>query len=253
MKSAVAARLAGVPVTGYDAASAREPAATRLYRRRFAVPKDLHAVERSRRLLAAAVGYAMPGAMGRHGLAPPPASPATAGLPSHYGLILHATSWPTKHWPEDHWRRLLERMAAGGTAIALPWGNAAEKTRAERLAAGIGNAIVLPRIFSGAELAALVARADFAIGLDTGLMHLAAAYGVPGVSLFGPTDPMRSGPYGENQLVIQSGYAKAPCFRRRCSDEPDGMCCMRAIPVDRVLAVLSDTTREGPPEPQRGQ
>ena len=180
-----------------------------------------------------------------YGLAPPPA-PADAGLPAHYGLALHATSWPTKLWPEDHWRPLLERVAAGGIAIALPWGDAEERARAERLAAGIGNAVVLPRVFSGTELAAIVAHADFAVGLDTGLMHLAAAYGVPGVSLFGPTDPTRSGPYGENQLVIQSGHAKAPCFRRRCSDEPDGLCCMRAIGVDRVADALGLSRPKSP-------
>src|SRR5690606_24688363 len=69
VKSALPARLAG-PVSGYDAASAREPAATRLYRHRFPVPKEMHAVERTRRLLAAAVGYALPGEeMGRYGIA----------------------------------------------------------------------------------------------------------------------------------------------------------------------------------------
>ena len=133
---------------------------------------------------------------------------------------------------------LLERLSAGGIAIALPWGDAEEGRGPNDWPRGIGNAVVLPRVFSGAELAAIVAHADFAVGLDTGLMHLAAAFGVPGVSLFGPTDPTRSGPYGENQLVIQSGHAKAPCFRRRCSDEPDGLCCMRAIEVDRVAEAL---------------
>jgi heptosyltransferase-1 len=253
IKSAVPARLAGAPVAGYDAPSAREPAASRLYRHRFAVPKELHAVERTRRLLAAAVGYSIPEALGRYGLATPPTLPADTGLPGRYGLIFHATSWPTKHWPEDHWRRLLERMAANDTMVALPWGNAEEKARAERLASGLGNAVVLSRIFSGTELAAVVAHADFAVGLDTGLMHLAAAYGVPGVSLFGPTDPARSGPYGENQLVIKSAYPKAPCFRRRCVDEPDGMCCMHAIPVEEVVAVLSGPTPAEPSQPRRGQ
>lgn len=237
MKSALPAWLAG-PVSGYDARSAREPAATRLYRRRFAVPREMHAVQRTRRLLAAAVGYPAPDRAGEYGIAVDGAADPALGLPPRYAMVMHAASWPTKLWPEEHWRALLPELAGAGRGIVFPWGNADEKARAERLASGIPGTVVLPRMMAGAELTRVIAGAELAVGLDSGLMHLAAALRVPGVWLYGPTDPDLTGPYGERQTVIQSTWPKAPCRRRTCSDTPGGDCCMRAIGVERVAEAV---------------
>ncbi|MBN9021077.1 MAG: lipopolysaccharide heptosyltransferase I [Rhizobiales bacterium] len=238
VKSALPARLAG-PVSGYDAASAREPAATRLYARRFPVPKTMHAVERTRALLGAALGYPVPSGTGRYGIAADgPPDPALA-LPARYATVMHAASWVTKLWPEEHWRALLPAIAADGRGVVLPWGNAAEKARAERIAAGVPGAVVLPRVMAGAELAGVLAGAELAVGLDSGLMHLSAALGVPGVWLYGPTDPGLTGPYGDEQVVVRSGWPEAPCRRRTCTDTPGGDCCMRAIPVAEVAAAVT--------------
>ena len=237
MKSALPARLAGA-VSGYAAESAREPSAARLYRHRFAVPRQMHAVERTRRLLAAAVGYAVPDAPGNYGIAADGPPDPALGLPARYAMVMHAASWPTKLWPEAHWRALLPALAAGGRGVVFPWGNAEEKARAERLAAGISGAVVLPRVMAGADLARVIAGAELAVGLDSGLMHLAAALGVPGVWLYGPTDPGLTGPYGEGQTVIQSAWPKAPCRRRTCTDTPGGDCCMRAIGVGVVAETV---------------
>lgn len=246
MKSALAARLAG-EVSGFAAESAREPPAARLYRHRFAIPRDLHAVERTRRLLAAAVGYLAPEDMpGRFAIvADAPPDPAL-GLPARYALILHTASWPTKLWPEEHWRALLPSLAVGGRGLVFPWGNAAEQARALRLAETVPGAVVLPRVLAGEELARVIAAAEFAVGLDSGLMHLAVALHIPGVWLYGPTDPGLTGPYGEGQTVIQSPWPHAPCRRRTCGDTPTGDCCMRAIRVGEVAeAVLGAVARTG--------
>lgn len=238
IKSATFARLAGAKITGFDKASAREPAATRLYRHHYAVPKNLHAVERSRRLLAAALGYEL-----REGTTAPRIrrsgnAPGKMKLPARYGLALHAASWPTKLWPEDRWRRLIEERATKGDAIILPWGNADERARSERLASGVSGAIVLPRVLAGAELAHLIAGASFAVGLDSGLMHLVAAFDVPGVWLYGPTDPALTGPYGERQIVVRSTWPEAPCFRRRCDRTPGGACCTDAVAYEPVAEAV---------------
>ncbi|MCB1501512.1 MAG: lipopolysaccharide heptosyltransferase I [Bauldia sp.] len=239
MKSALPARLAG-PVTGYDADSAREPAATRLYRQRIPVPRAMHAVERTRRLLAAAVGYAVPDAPGRFGIAAAGPPDPVLGLPSRYAMAMHAASWPTKLWPESSWQALLPALTAPGRGLVLAWGNAEEKARAERLARVVPGAVILSRVMAGAELAAVIAGAELAVGLDSGLMHLSAALGVPGVWLYGPTDPGLTGPYGEGQTVVQSTWPQAPCRRRTCTDIPEGDCCMRAITVEEVSAGLGE-------------
>jgi heptosyltransferase I len=245
IKSAAFARLAGVPVDGFDLASAREPAAVRLYQRRHMIPKDLHAVDRSRRLLAAALGYDR-----REGTVAPRLARSDKArdrleLPERYGLILHAASWPTKLWPEDRWRRLVENRTGKGETVVLPWGKAEERARSERLANGVPGALVLPRVLVGAELVDLIAGASLAVGLDSGLMHLVAAFGVPGVWLYGPTDPALTGPYGERQIVVRSTRPEAPCFRRRCDRTPGGTCCMDAIayaPVAEAVDALLATS-----------
>jgi heptosyltransferase-1 len=242
MKSALLARLAGAPVAGYDRDSAREPVASRFYAKQIGVGKNMHAVERTRRLLAAAVGYPVPDGPGRFGLAKRGRALGIPGLPAHYGVVVHSASWPTKLWREDRWQRLIREATASGEGIVLPWGNAEERARAERLAEGTG-AMVLPRILPGDELSDLVGGARFAVGLDSGLMHLVSAFGVPGVWLYGPTDPALTGPYGDNQTIVRSDYPEAPCLRRRCDRTPGGTCCMDAIAHAGVAAAVSGLRR----------
>lgn len=241
LKSALPALLAGRGVVGYDAESAREPAASRLYRRKIAVSRAMHAVERNRRLLAAAIGYKPSAGQGRYGLVVPGNRPAD--LPPRYAVAMHAASWPSKLWPERNWRAVLEEITGTGRAVVLPWGNAEEKARAQRLAVDIDDVHVLPDVLSGAALAGVVAGADFAVGLDSGLMHLATALDVPGIWLFGPTDPGRTGPYGADQTVIRSNHPQAPCYRRDCDHE--GGTCMKAIDIyDVIDAVRSIADRD---------
>jgi len=106
--------------------------------------------------------------------------------------VIHATSRLSKLWPEDAWRRLIEGFAAAGLATVLPWGDEAERRRSERLAEGIDRASTPPRQ-SLASLARLLASADLAVGVDTGLTHLAAALRTPTVALFTETDPRGAG------------------------------------------------------------
>ncbi len=240
LKSIATARLAVAPVAGYDADSIREPAASRFYDRTVAVPRDLHAVERNRRLLAAALHYELPTGRGSFGL--PNSDDRRAGLPARYAILLHSASWPSKLWPEANWRRLVGHLAGQGLPAVLPWGNDEEKARAGRIAAA-GNAVVLEDRLGGAELAAVVGGAACAIGLDSGLMHLATALGVPGVWLFGPTDPGLTGPYGEGQAVIQSTNPAAPCRTRDCAHAAGGRSCMDVVDFERVAEAVDALIR----------
>ncbi len=106
--------------------------------------------------------------------------------------MLHATSRADKLWPEAHWRALIAAFARAGFAIVLPWGDESERARSERLAAGEPAARVPPRQPLPA-LATLLARAELVVGVDTGLVHLAAALGTPTVSLFVATDARLAG------------------------------------------------------------
>jgi len=215
LKSAWLTRYVKAPVAGLDRDSARESLASRFYDRRYAVPLDQHALERVRQLFAQALGYELPQGIGDYGL--DRAQLATPGE-EPYLLFLHGTTWPSKHWPEAYWRELAERMSAFGWAIRLPWGNAEEKARAERIAEGIAGASVLPRLNLGG-VAKVVAGARACVAVDTGLGHLAAALDVPSISLYGPTLPGRVGAYGRSQVHLCASGPDAgkgdrvkPCF-----------------------------------------
>ncbi|MBI5329646.1 MAG: lipopolysaccharide heptosyltransferase I [Betaproteobacteria bacterium] len=191
LKSAAIALLAQGPRAGLDRASAREPLASLTYARRYRAPRALHAITRNRLLTAQALGYA-PGAEAdiRYGVAPPATE---AGLPARYLVALHGTARAEKEYPEAAWLDLLARL---DLPVLLPWGNDAEKARAERLAARLPNVRVLPRL-DLAQLGGILAGARAVIGVDTGLMHLAAAFRRPGVGLYPATPPERFGARAE--------------------------------------------------------
>jgi heptosyltransferase-1 len=189
IKGAIVSRAARGTRHGFDRASIREPVATFFDDVHHAVPRNLHFAQRCRALAAAALGYRLEG---------PPRWELVVRVPSEaaparpFVVALHATSRVGKLWPENRWRALLEAMAGGGFASVLPWGSEAERSRSERLAAGIAQAVVPPRQTLPA-LAALISRAALVVGVDTGLTHLAAALGTPTVALFTETDPSRAG------------------------------------------------------------
>lgn len=237
LKSAAVARLAGAPVAGYEANSIREPTASRFYNRKFTVTRNLHAVERNRRLLAAALGYNIGDDQGAFGISIDE-SHDLPGLAEPYCLILHSGSWHSKLWSEKNWRALVTHLASRQLNVVLPWGSDEEKQRAKRIAVDNDRAIVLPDRLNGRKLAAVIGGARASIGLDTGLMHLASALGVPGVWLFGPTDPGLTGPYGAHQSIVQSTNPNAPCRTRECTHGPDRQTCMDGIDLDRVVSAL---------------
>jgi len=215
LKSAWLTRYVKAPVAGLDRESAREPIAARFYDRCYAVPRDQHALERVRQLFAQALAYPLPQDVADYGL---DREQMAAPSDQPYLLFLHGTTWPSKHWPEAYWRELAERMSDFGWAIRLPWGNAEEKARAERIVSGIANAAVLPKL-NLAGIARVIAGARACVAVDTGLGHLAAALDVPSISLYGPTLPGRVGAYGRSQVHLcasgpnaGSGDRHKPCF-----------------------------------------
>jgi heptosyltransferase-1 len=219
LKSAWLTRYVQAPVAGLDKASAREPVACRFYDRQVQVPRDQHAVERLRQLFAQALGYAVPATLGDYGLDRGRLLGSDADA-SPFVLFLHGTTWDTKHWPELYWRQLAERMGEQGLHVRLPWGNPAEKARAERIAEGLAHAQVLPRL-NLAGVAQVLAGAQACVAVDTGIGHLAAALDVPTISLFGPTNPGLTGAYGPSQVHMAADYPGcAPCLQKKCTYQP---------------------------------
>jgi lipopolysaccharide heptosyltransferase I len=204
LRTALMARLARGRRHGYDAASIRERLASPFYDRRHAVSRELHAVERNRRLTGAALGYTPQGAP-QFGL--DRARFAAPGV--RYAVLLHASAEPRKLWPEANWIALGRALAACGLDLVLPWGAEPERARSKRLAAALPRAHI-PERAPLDEVAALIAGATLVVGVDTGLLHLAAALGVPLVAVFAGSKPGLTGPVGAGPLAVLGTQGEPP-------------------------------------------
>src|SRR5688572_2239116 len=206
LKSALVARAAGGIGFGLDRRCARERIAARFYDVGLPVPRERHAVERNRDLVAQVFGY-VPKGEARYGLSAPEAPPPWAP-PQPYAVLLHAASRRQKAWPDDRWIALGSLLAASGHACVLPGGTAAERAHAARLAAAIPGALAAPAT-SLAEAAALIAHASCVAGVDTGLTHLAVALGRPTVGIYCATRPELTGLHGGDGVNL-GGPGKPP-------------------------------------------
>src|SRR5262252_8276508 len=168
---------------GFDSASVREWVAHLAYQRRYAAPKAMHAIERLRRLFAAALGYPLPGSAPDFRIQRERFVRPKVEIPSDYLVFIHNASWKTKLWPELHWTDLIGKCAQAGFKVLLPWGNAQEEARAKRLATR-PEVQVLPRL-NLSEIGYALAGAHACVCMDTGLSPLAPALDVPAIALYG--------------------------------------------------------------------
>ena len=221
VKSAWIARLAAGEHIGLSKQTARESLASRFYDSTFHIPLHLHAVERNRMLVAHAMKFGVEGPID-YGLRKLSGGPESKATPP-YAVFLHGTSRADKEWQEDAWRATGHALAKRGLQIILPWGSANEEIRSKRLAEGITAAIVPPRR-SIDQMASLLAGARVIVGVDTGLVHLGAALGVPTVAIFRGSDPALTGPVGQGPIAICGSAVLAPTVAEVLSA------------VDRVMA-----------------
>lgn len=190
LKSAWIARWASGVRHGYHWRSAREPLASLFYQRHHQVDARQHAVTRNRALAALALGYLMPTSPPDYGIAATAANPIVTTQP--YVVGLHATSRASKLWPVAHWIALAGMLQQRGLALILPWGSAAERQRADEIASQAPNVVAPDRLRLSA-IAALLSHARAAIGVDTGLTHLAVALNLPTVAIYTDTLPALTG------------------------------------------------------------
>lgn len=145
------------------------------------IERRAHAVIRARAVAAAALNYGLDDIVD-FGLQAPGLQPAW--MPAErYAVFFHATARAAKQWAPENWIRLAKGISARGMPILLPWGSDAERQAAETLAAQMPNARVLPRL-PLMEAVTLAQGAALAVGVDTGLTHIAAAFCRPTIELY---------------------------------------------------------------------
>lgn len=206
LKSALICRMAHGLRYGHSAEFAREPFASRFYDHRIPVPAELHAVTRNRLLASQALAYPLPETLD-YGIAIPSVPPAPTSGPDSVTLLT-ATSRDDKLWPSERWVALGQALHAQGLTSLLPAGSASERERATKIAAQIPHARVLPPM-NLRELAVTLAGSRLVVGVDTGLVHLAAALGRPTIALFCASNPTLTGVLS-NSATINLGQRGAP-------------------------------------------
>ena len=205
IRSALIARAARGRRHGYDAGSIRERAASVVYDVRHGVARDQHAIARNRILTGLALGYSPEGppayGLDRAKLAQP--------SPDRYAVLLHATAQRGKEWPVEHWIALGQSLCARNLRPVLPWGNAREQERSRAIAAALPN-VEVPALQPLDAVARLIAGATLVIGVDTGLLHLAGALGVPLIGIFVGSEPDLTGPTGQGPIAVIGGKGEVP-------------------------------------------
>jgi heptosyltransferase-1 len=189
--------------SGYEAAS-------RIFHT-MSVPVDrrTHAVLRGRLVAADALGYSVD-APADFGLRAPELQASASGwLPDQaYAVFFHATARAAKQWPAANWLEIGKTLAVRGMPVLLAWGSESEKQSAQQLAAHMPNARILPKL-SMMEAVTLAQRAALAIGVDTGLTHIAAAYNRPTLELYCDSPRWKTeGDWSTN--IINLGDSGAP-------------------------------------------
>ncbi|MBN2397226.1 MAG: glycosyltransferase family 9 protein [Deltaproteobacteria bacterium] len=148
--------------------------------------------------------------------------------------------WDTKMWDDGKCAQLCDRIAE---ELKLPvvFTGGRDRNPIER----IRSRMRFPSIdLSGKttlrDLAYLYALSALVVTTDSGPMHMAAAVGTPTVALFGPTDPARTGPYGEGHTIVRKDLPCSPCFLKRCETRR----CMETISVEEVFRAVQKKTGE---------
>ena len=201
LKSALVSFLSKHRVTGMDAKSVREYPAHLAYSTKINVDKDLHAIERQKKLLAEALDYSYSMKNVDYGALLETFIEPNINLPNKYVVLVQNASWITKQWSIAKWQKLVQYFDGKNIKMILPSGNLNELERAKEIASISTNAQAID-LMPLNEIAYIIKNANFCICSDTGLAHLSALSGTPSITLYGPTETALIGTYGKNQVHI---------------------------------------------------
>ena len=153
-----------------------------------------------------------------------------------FAVLFVGTRWESKQWFPIQMAECAELLRSRYQLDVVLLGSEEDQELARQASAQAdGRVVNLVGRTSLREAVGIIERAKVAVGPDTGLMHIAAALGTPVVSLWGATDPGRTGPHGFSHLVIQGQASCVPCLRRHC---PIGRICMQSISKDQIAAKI---------------
>ena len=165
------------------------------------------------------------------------ASLAALGIPEDRPKILlnFSARKPANRWGTDRFAALAQRLSESGLNPILT-GGPSDRDEEKEIQSKSGMSI--PSLVGKCtlmELAAVMDRCDALVTGDTGPMHIAVAMRLPVVALFGPANPVRTGPYAPDAVVLQEPRECQPCYARHCKFGEEPAPCMLDLSVERVV------------------
>jgi heptosyltransferase-3 len=178
-----------------------------------------------------------------------------------YAVLHLYPKFPYKMWRREQWLELAQWLAQQGLCIVLTGSNAADELAyIEPIHAAMPDGTVnMAGKLTLAENAFLISRAQYYIGPDTALTHMAAALGVPTVALFGPSNPVTWGPWPKgytqngnpwqprgsqrvnNVALLQGAGDCVPCVQEGCDRHQNSLsACLQELPAAQVVAALRE-------------
>lgn len=164
--------------------------------------------------------------------------------PADWVLFQPGARWASKRWPVERFGEVARQLQQRDPRLRFGvLGGPAEQAAGETVARAVpGACLNLAGQTSLLEMVEWVRRSRLLITNDTGPMHVAAAVGTPVVAVFGPTEPRRTGPYGQLDHVLQTrGLSCVPCLKSRCAHFPPLECLLwqtAAKVVERAWPLL---------------
>jgi lipopolysaccharide heptosyltransferase I len=152
-------------------------------------------------------------------------------LPNEYAVIVPGARWETKRWSPERFGQLASMMHVKSIVVG---GESDADIAGIVIRNSDGNAVSIVGRTSLKELIEIMRNARFVVTNDSGPMHIAAALNVPVFAIFGPTNPLRTGPYGKPHVIIRKELECSPCYRKKCK----GIKCMELIGAKEVADII---------------
>jgi lipopolysaccharide heptosyltransferase I len=165
-------------------------------------------------------------------------------------VIQPGARWPNKRWPVEHFRDLVRKLSQARPDFRFAvLGSAADRDLGSAIAAiDSQRCLDLTGKLSLPEMIEWIRLSELMVSNDTGPMHVAAALNKPVVAIFGPTEPRRTGPYGQLHHVLQATLPCVPCMKPHCTwSKP--LECLNSLSPDLVGQQVQQQLSNGKPRP----
>jgi len=161
--------------------------------------------------------------------------------PFSWVTLLPGARWANKQWPAGYFAELTCLLADRLPHFRfVVLGSAADQAAGRRIHAAAPDRVLdLTGLTSLPEMVEWIRLGAVAVTNDTGPMHVAAAMGKPLIALFGPTDPLRTGPYGQMKHVVRHPLPCVPCLKPVCRWSLPMECLHRIGPEEVARQVLA--------------